>query len=57
LVIAIKRREATLDKKGEISGYRDTIIAPPSANTTILEHDTLIILSPKDRIREIERWK
>jgi len=57
LVIAIKRREAILDKKGEISGYKDTIIAPPSANTTILEHDTLIILSPKDRIREIERWK
>ncbi len=57
LVIAIKRRDAVFDKRGEIMNYKDTILAPPSANTTILEHDTLIILAPKEKIREVEKWK
>lgn len=57
LVIAIRRRQAVFDKKGEMVGYKEEIIAPPSANTVILEHDVLVILAPNDKLKEMEEWK
>ncbi len=57
LVIAIKRREPMFDSSGEIKGFKEHLIAPPSPNEQILEHDVLIVLTSNENIKEVERWQ
>jgi len=57
LVIGIRRREPVFDSLGEIKGFKEYLIAPPSPNERILEHDILIVLTSNENIREVEKWK